>query len=204
VSPNKENDPLPVLHRRLLDGDPLASEEAARLLLIPLAEETQRQYPRLDEQLINDAVVEALLDYLAEPSRADTSGGSGPRAYLTRAAWRNAANFYRSGKRRKSREDLWIRDNAGSSVEDGSALGTLIQDEEKGERDRQIAELNTLLPDSRDRAVLRLRLKGERSVKVFSEVLGIAHLPPAEQRRIVKQTKDRIDKVLKRRGGHRK
>ncbi len=106
MAANKENDPLPALHRRLLDGDPLASEEAARFLLVPLAEETKRQYPRLDEQLINDAVVDALLDYLGDPSRADTSGGSGPRAYLRRAAWRNAANFHKSGKRRKSREDL--------------------------------------------------------------------------------------------------
>ncbi len=204
MAPNKENDPLPVLHRRLLDGDPLASEEVARLLLIPLAEETQRQYPRLDEQLINDAVVEALLDYLAQPSRADAGGGSGPRAYLRRAAWRNAANLYRSGKRRKSREELWIRDSVGSGVEDGSALGTLIQDEERGERDSQIADLRTLLPDSRDRAVLRLRLAGERRVKAFSEALGIAHLSAAEQRRIVKRTKDRIDKLIKRRRRHRK
>lgn len=61
-----------------------------------------------------------------------------------------------------------------------------------------------LLPDSSDRAVLRLRLEGERRVKAFSEVLGIAHLSAAEQRRIVKQTKDRIDKVIKRRRRHGK
>ena len=204
MAADRSNEAILALHRRLLDGDPTASEEASRLLLISLLEETQHQYPRLDEQVIADAVVEAFLDYFEHPSHADKTGESGPRAFLKKAAWRNAANLYRSGKRRKSREELWIAENAGSTVEDCSALGTLIQEEEKGERDKQIANLNALLPEERDREVLRLRLKGERRVKAFSEALGITHLPAPEQRRIVKQTKDRIDKVLKRRGGHRK
>ncbi len=198
MATNREDDALLALHRRLLDGDRVASEEAARLLLVPLMEETRQQYPRLDEQLIADAVVDALLDYFSEPSRAESRGQSGPRAFLRKAAWRNAANVYRSTKRRKVREQTWMTRTHNPHVEDASALGTLIQQEESQARNRQLAELMALLPDKLDREVLRLRLQGERRVEVFAAVLGISQLSASEQRRIVKQTKDRIDKVIKR------
>jgi hypothetical protein len=55
-----------------------------------------------------------------------------------------------------------------------------------------------MLPDDGDRAVLRLRLDGERHVEAFARALGITALPIAKQRSMVKQAKDRIDKVLKR------
>lgn len=195
-------DGILALHRRLIDGDPLASEEASRLLLAPLVEETQRQFPRLDDQVIADAVVDALLDYFEHPSRAD-EGGGGPRAFLKRAAWRNAANLDRGSKRRKRREDNWMGDPSTAGVEHRSGLGMLIQAEDQAELDRRIAELEALLPEAGDRAVLRLRLAGERGVAAFASVLGVAHLSPTEQRKVVKQVKDRIDKVLKRRGGGR-
>lgn len=198
MSSNRENDPLPGLHRRLLEGDPLASEEAARLLLVPLAEETQRHYPKLDGQLVSDAVVDALLDYVEEPACADEGGDAGPWAFLKRAAWRNAANLSRGGKRRTEREQRWIGELDRSLVADDSALGRLIQGEEKAERDRRVRELMAMLSDDRDRAVLRLRLDGERDVEVFARALGITALPIAQQSRMVKQAKDRIDKVLKR------
>jgi RNA polymerase sigma-70 factor (ECF subfamily) len=195
-----ESDPLSVLHYRLLDGDPLASEEVARLLLGPMAEETQSRFPRVDEQLINDAVVEAVLEYVSNP--AAVGNAADLRAHLRTAAWRNAANLLRGSRRRGVREQLWITLETGSPVEDAEALGRLIEAEDESERRKQVAELNALLPDERDRAVLRLRLDGERKVECFSEVLGIGHLPKAEQRRIVKQTKDRIDKVIRRRREH--
>jgi DNA-directed RNA polymerase specialized sigma24 family protein len=199
VRQDGESDPLPVLHQRLLDGDPLAAEEMTRFLLGPMAEETQRRFPRVDEQLINDAVVEALLEYVSNP--ASVGNASDLRAHLRTAAWRNAANLHRSSRRRQVRDQVWITGGTGSTVEDAEALGRLIEAEDETERRKQIAELNDILPDERDRAVLRLRLDGERKIEAFSVVLGIAHLPKNEQRRIVKQTKDRIDKVIRRRRG---
>ena len=198
MASDRTSEAILALHRRLLDGDRVASEEAARLLLVPLAEATQRQYPRLDEQSVADAVVDALLDYFQEPARVGGGPDVGPWTFLQQAAWRNAANLHRGGKRRKDREERWTGEIALSRVADGSALGKLIEGEDQAERDRRVMQLMAMLSGDGDRAVLRLRLDGERDVGVFATALGITGLPIAKQRRLVKQAKDRIDKVLKR------
>ena len=198
MAPDRTSEAILVLHRRLLDGDRVASEEAARLLLLPLAKETQRQFPRVDEQVVADAVVDALLDYFEEPARADRGGDVGPWTFLKQAAWRNAANLDRGGRRRKEREQRWTGEVDPSRVADRSALGRLIEGEDQAQRDRRVRQLMAMLEDDRDRAVLRLRLDGERHMEAFAIALGITGLPIAKQRRIVKQAKDRIDKVLKR------
>ena len=198
MAPDRTSEAILALHRRLLDGDRVASEEAARLLLVPLAEETRRQYPLLDDQLVADAVVDALLDYFEEPARADAGGDGGPWTFLKQAAWRNAANLHRGGKRRQEREQRWTGEIDTSRVADGSALGKLIEGEDLAERDRRVRELMARLADDGDRAVLGLRLYGERNLDAFAIALGITALPIAKQRRMVKQAKDRIDKVLKR------
>jgi len=201
VAPDRTSEAILALHRRLLDGDRVASEESARLLLVRLAETTQRQYPRLDDQLVADAVVDALLDYFEEPARADERGHGGPWAFLKQAAWRNAANLHRGSKRRQEREQRWTGESDSSPVADDSALGKLIEGDDQGERDRRVKQLMAMLSDDADRAVLRLRLDGERHLDAFAIALGITGLPVAKQRRMVKQAKDRIDKVLKRAWG---
>ena len=198
MAPDRTSEAILALHKRLLDGDRVASEEAARLLLVPLADETQRQYPLLDDQLVADAVVDALLDYFEEPGRADAGDDRGPWTFLKQAAWRNAANLHRGGKRRQQREQRWTGETDSSRVADGSALGKLIEGEDQADRDRRVKELMALLADDGDRAVLRLRLNGERTLDAFAIALGITGLPTDKQRRIVKQAKDRIDKVVKR------
>jgi len=195
---DQERDTLLALHKRLADGDPLASSEAAAMLLRPLVDEIQQKYPRLDEQMIADAVVDALLDYFADPSSAEKSGGVDPRGYLSRAAWRNAANLWRGSRRRGRREKEWATDLAVARVADDSVVGTLIQEEEKAHQERQLAKLMSLLPNESDQRVLRLRLQGERRMESFALALGIGHLSIEEQRSRVKRVKDRIDKVIKR------
>jgi RNA polymerase sigma-70 factor (ECF subfamily) len=59
----------------------------------------------------------------------------------------------------------------------------------------------SLLQDPTDRQILALRLQGERRTEAFAELLGISHLPIGVQRREVKRAKDRIDKILRRKGG---
>ncbi len=51
-----------------------------------------------------------------------------------------------------------------------------------------------------DPALAALVLDDERSTKKFAVLLGIAHLPASEQRKIVKREKDRIMKVFDRQG----
>lgn len=192
---------LLALHERLVARDPVASEEAARILLDPLLGVTERLYRDLDDQMVADAVVDALLDYFEEPSRADDGERVDPWGFLKSAAWRNAANLHRGRKRRNAREHKWMQDTVDDDVEHGSALGRLIGEETQDHRKGRVDELMRLLPDEGDRAMLRLRLDGERSTSAFAKVLGVLDLPLSQQRRLVKQAKDRIDKVIRRRRG---
>ncbi len=59
----------------------------------------------------------------------------------------------------------------------------------------------SLLQDPRDQQILALRLQGERRAAAFAEILSISHLPIAVQRQEIKRAKDRIDKILRRKGG---
>jgi len=192
------SDELLALHQRLITGDRTASEELAARLLEPLCSRVRRDYPRVDEQIIADGVIDAVLEYCAHPERATVTSSSDLPGLLATAAWRNVANALRGERRRVRREERFGRDVAGPHVEHGAALGKLIGEEERTERERRIQRLMELCPDDADRTVLRLRLAGERRTDAFACALGIEHLPPAEQRRAVKRAKDRIDKMIRR------
>jgi hypothetical protein len=55
------------------------------------------------------------------------------------------------------------------------------------------------LPEE-DREPCRLLLIGVRGYAPYARALNIAHLPPAEQRRLVKRVKDRLVAYLEKRG----
>jgi hypothetical protein len=90
---------------------------------------------------------------------------------------------------------------ATSIVELDPVAGNLLQQEEGAQLHQQEEGLMNLLQDPKDRQILALRLEGERRTAVFAEILGVSHLPMEVQRREVKRAKDRIDKILRRKGG---
>jgi RNA polymerase sigma-70 factor (ECF subfamily) len=189
------------LHTRLLAGDRTASEEVASLLLGPLTQEVSTQFPHVDREYIWDGVVDALLDYCAQPRQFDKGRGVPLDGFLRLAARRNVANMLRSHKRRKAREEKVGQGPTEMSVEFDSVVGNIVQREENTEiQQRQNAVMN-ILHNPRDRQLLALRLQGERRTEKFAEILGIGALPIEAQRREVKRTKDRIDKILRRHTG---
>lgn len=196
----KPKDDLLHLHRRLLDGDRTASEEVARCTLAVVFERVSRSYPRTDEQLVMDGVVDAVLEYCERAVDVEVESGVHLLNHLARAAWRNVANAMRGEKRRRAREERYGARAIREAVEQITPAGILEQKEDAAERRRRVAHLMALFPDEKDREVLRLKLAGERRTVEFARILGIDHLPVAEQREIVKRTKDRIEKVIRRTG----
>jgi DNA-directed RNA polymerase specialized sigma24 family protein len=201
------SDELFELHKKLLSGDRAAAEEILYLLIEPLQSELEQRFSAADEQLIATGVSDALLDYAARPDRAQVRRGSGLRQvmngselrqFLVSAAWRNVSNAYRGETRRKKWEALAVSGAAQSVVEEHTPLGILIQNEDVANQERLISRLMVMLPDPCDREILRLRLEGERKTEVFARAMGLSDLSLPEQRRLVKQAKDRIEKVLKR------
>jgi hypothetical protein len=197
-----------VLHQRLLSRDATASEEAARKYL-PLIEKhvTARAwniYHINNHELIWNATVDAvLLDYILHPERFDPSK-SGVLGYLKRAAERDLINAVEKDRRQRRGEDLY------PDVEEGirgrnkpSELARIMRDAEQEtvsriQTERDATAVKDIAADGQDNALLRLILDGERGTSKFAAVLGIESLPITEQRRIVKQHKDRLKVQLKR------
>jgi hypothetical protein len=197
---SRKPDELLSLHERLLNGDRIVSEEIARHLLQPLVDEVSRKFPTTDADIICDGVTDAILEYCAKPTLFNPAKGLPLARFLQMASWRNVANLVRSEKRRKAREQRAASDEETLSVELDPAAGK-IEQEEVRRHGKQRAEMLAMLKDPDDRRLLELRLSGERRAEAFAKVLDISSLPLDVQRLKVKQAKDRIDKVLRRRGG---
>jgi DNA-directed RNA polymerase specialized sigma24 family protein len=192
---------LLVIHKRLLDGDRVAPEELAAHLLERLAQEVARKFPHTDVHFAYDGVTDALLDYCAKPAAFNASRGVPLDRFLAQAAWRNVANLVRGEQRRKAREEKSAALAGKEDVELHPSAGNPLQNAERSQE--QQAELVQMLDDPMDKKVFQLRLTGERRTAVFAQVMGISHLPLAEQRRTVKKAKDRIDVLLRRKKGTR-
>ena len=91
--------------------------------------------------------------------------------------------------------------SATSSVELDPVAGNLLQQEESAQLHQQEEDCMNLLQDPQDQQILAPRLRGERRTVAFAAILGISHLPIEAQRQEVKRAKDRIDKILRRKGG---
>jgi RNA polymerase sigma-70 factor (ECF subfamily) len=185
-------------HKRLLAGD-RSTNDFATLILPFLAAEIGRKFPRLDEQLVQDGVIDAFLDFCSHPDQfVEGDEGRSLESFLLGAAWRNVANLYESTRRRTARE----RRAAGRKKEIDVALDPAersIRQEDEKRNSADLAEiLEPLAP--KDREFLTLQLNGVRKTEAFAKLLGIENLPIEQQRKEVKRHKDRIRGILKRKG----
>jgi hypothetical protein len=201
------NDPQTdrAIHERLLAGDPTASEELARKYL-PLIQRhvsgRAHAHGVSDRDVINNATVDAIFDYIRSPEKFDP-GKSGLFGYLKRAAERDLINEVQKDRRRRRGEELHadvelsiVTRNKSSEVDRIRHGGeTEAMSRIQGQRD--MADL-TRTADTLDQALLRLMAEGERATSKFALVLGVTELSISEQRRIVKQHKDRLKVQFKR------
>lgn len=199
MSATPDRDTMQALHDRLRLGDRVASEELAVLILPSLREEIAQRFPRVDDQLVSDGVIDAVLDYCASPDQFEPATGVPLDRFLAGAAWRNVANLLTSERRRKRRE----KKACGEKREGSVALDPLarnLQREEREECEERQAAMFAALAEPRDREILALRLAGVRETAAFARILNITELPPEHQRVEVKRHKDRIARFLRRKG----
>lgn len=190
---------LLALHSRLLAGDRLASDPLVQAVLPFLLDEVARKFPRTDDQLVADGVIDAVLDYCCRPQQFDASHDVPLDRFLSAAAWRNVGNELRGERRRKQRE----RKVGGKKQELDVALDPVagnIRQEELRELEEKKKAIFDALDDPRDKEIMALRLDGVRDTAVFARVLGITHLAELEQREQVRRHKDRITRFLRRKG----
>ena len=193
------------IYRRLLANEPDAPSDLFALFLDPLVGALQSAFPSLpDPYLVQDVVTDSLFTLAQRPMRYAPEKAS-LWSYLYTDAKGDLLNaIERERKRWKDATfDIVEHDvhDQGTNVEaevlnalvpDGLPAGTTLEE--------VLAMVQATMSDPQDRELLELMLDGERKSEAFSEVLGIGHMTPLEQRRIIKQRKDRIDARLRRLG----
>ena len=188
---------LLVLHDAVLSGDNAARVTLAELLLSAMRRRFANRR-ELDQHDIESIIGLSIASYLAAPDKYDRAGAP-LLAYLYRDIDGDMRNEAAKRRRRPEvpaeEEILELRAPRGNQTMEDEVLERLDPlDLPRSVVQAALAQVKELSHE--DRQILRLRGEGERSTYVYAELLGIAHLPPEQQRREVKRRKDRLDKWL--------
>ncbi len=180
------------LHERVLAGDAIAPVDVFQALMDPLAEAVRHDLPCTEDEAY-DSGVDAVLAYLEQPGRYDRDRGR-LSTYVMDIAKKRAIDRLRARTAAERRDDTYaaVVELRGSNPKD--VMEAEVEAQELWQR------VEEAVPYERDRRVLRLILSGERSTAALAEALDLTGLSPLEQRREVKQHRDRLMKVLKRLG----
>ncbi len=188
------------LHARLLAGDPTASADLVACHGEPLARQLASRFRTTDPELIVDAVTSALLDLAEQPERFDPARRSFA-GFLSMAAKRDLLNLLEKHRPRQLHEtagDPVELERAGRNIdaEAGDAIGDDLADREAAAA--LVRQAMSVARTEEERAVMQLMLDGERATGVFADAIGLAALPPGEQRARVYAVKDRLAARLRR------
>jgi hypothetical protein len=186
-------DTLNRLHARIMQGDVTATSDLFKTAHGALAATLRKRLGSVASwEDAGDRATDAIVEYSKSPQKFNRSKG-GLFGYLLLIARGDALNLARDkGNERKNRARL---------VELSAADGNTLEEapDVRLDADRILRDHHAeVIRDDGDDKVLRLFLEGEKKTVAYAEALGIAALPRAEQKRIVKVRKDRIEQRLKR------
>lgn len=193
---SKDRERLRLLHERLIGSDPSAPSELFVDLQKPLA---RVMYGRFRDAGLSwsdaaDIATDAIVAHLSAPHRFQPERAS-LFTYLVVIANGDALNLIRDrGKERKNYARLVELSAADGNITDDGGCRRL--DAEKLLR----THIDEIAETDMDRRVLDLMLQGEQETAAYAVVLEIEDLPAPEQRSLVKQHRDKIEKRLKRLG----
>ena len=200
------------LHERLLAGDPTLLGDIATLARDHLVAHLGAKLRGVDEHVVQEAANDALLEYGKFPGQTNATSGAGVMGFLVLRGESRAKNALKRERRRQVVEGsfaLGLRPGgADNPVEllpahrehDTKPLPDPSPDplDDLDRRDRTSDVLDGAT-NAMDRELIQLMLDGERSTSEFVRVLGIGNKSLPDQRRIVKQHKDRLKVALQRR-----
>lgn len=187
---------LQQLHNRLRNGDPSAPAEVFEHIHRPLSAFVHRQLRSLglDREAAGDLATDAIVEYVTAPERFNPLRSS-LFTYLGMIARRDGLNLLRgravATKNFTKLVELAAAEGNNTDEQDHTAM------EAAGIMQRHEHELATC-PE--ERTVLKLYLAGEKDTEAYAAALGAGQLTAPEQRALVKQYKDRLEKRLSRLG----
>lgn len=181
------------IHADVLIGAPTASLSLFQEALDPLATVARRQFPSGGSEVAHDIATDAILYYLADPSRCDTAKGT-LWGFLCGIAARDAIDVARQATGRAKKQgdvefhvELW-----GSQTNETEQVEFQIDA-------RKIMQTHgdKLIRQPEDGPLLDLILQDESRTSRFADALGLDPMDPNVQK-TVKQAKDRMVLRLKR------
>lgn len=185
------------LHQRLLAGSLTASSEIAEIFLQPLIKSLAREFKHLkDPHLIDSAVADALINYFEHPEKFDST-----RASLFRYLRIRAKTYLLNSLGQQTSAKIVVELEEAETVQ---------QMEEQNEPDVEsilvsqavqteiMQQVQKYISDPADFRIISLMVEGVRDTAKYAEMLGILDDPLTEQRKTVKQNKDRIKKIIER------
>ena len=188
------------LHQRLLVRDRLAAVDLANLLYDTLVRAVRARVDQTtDPELIEDAVVEALMSYVDDPQKYDPEKGS-LRVYLTIVAHSDLKNALRKAHHRS----LLHVSLSDSGLQEQSIVDYNQQDD--GNTRAKVVEkiwvwLEEIFPDPIDQKIAELIMNKVRSPEPYIEAMKLENQSRKEQLTQVRRAKDRISRQMRRKGG---
>jgi RNA polymerase sigma factor (sigma-70 family) len=203
--PPEPSGPFQDVHRRLMERDPTAPADLASALLEPLIHWLAETNPRVDPDLLCEAADEAVLALIHHPSSYKPEKGLALERYLRMSAQGDLRNLLRRDRPHQKRvpwEVVELSEEHGNYLgqEDDPSLPLVLEEE----RQRLQAVIPGSVREGLSEGELRaldLLQQQERRTAAYAEALGITERPTEEQKKIVKQVKDKLSKRLERAKG---
>ncbi|MEZ4593340.1 MAG: hypothetical protein R3D55_19670 [Chloroflexota bacterium] len=191
-------------HQEIIDGDsPTAFAQLSELALPHLITFLQKEFRQVEPHLHETAAIDSLLTYHQSPQKYNPDKLT-LFAYLRMAARHDLLNALDKQNRQKrpltNIDEPTIQAQLvaeSDPEEDAFSLAAWLGSDTTSAEQTLLREFEATLT-STDRQFFLLMLNGVRNTEPYAEILQIAHTPIAEQRRTVKQAKDRLTKSLTR------
>ena len=204
------------LHERLVAGDPTILGDVAKLVFEPLIAELRNEFRGVDDHVLQEKAAVALIEYGKAPSQANARAGAGVMGFLVLRARSRVMSELKRDRRREEAETRYANERHRhrghrNPVELRRVLSEHIEEDatemlaegldpvEEVERQARRSDVLEGAKTEVDGLILSMMLAGIRATSQYAKVLGIEDRPFQEQRRIVKQHKDRLKVAATRR-----
>ncbi|MCF7668652.1 MAG: hypothetical protein K9N48_02630 [Verrucomicrobia bacterium] len=148
---------------------------------------TCAKYKYIDSSIIWDGVTHAFMSYIYNPHKYKPEMGLPLHLYLANNAASNVRHILRSENRRMTREKLFADMTYDVFDNNNTCTYQAVYD-----------DILHILNNDYDRNIFHLIALGERRTSEYARLMGILHLDYPIQQKIVKNTKDRILKMIRR------
>jgi hypothetical protein len=190
------------LHRQACAGERTVATDIFVLFAFGIVASLKPRFRGMDEQRIQDAVTDVILNYVARPLQYDPKR-SRLDGYLKMAAHRDLLNAVEHDNRQPravSLDDVADSTLARNEQQQGVDRNTVLRDRLgfDGSHDEFMRFVDMLFADEVDRRIVRAMADGERDTATYVRLLGLEHLDKQAQARQVKRDKDRIKQRLRR------